>query len=111
MKKAALVVVAALAAASAPATAKPPTTFDPVVEAQNYSITLQRQAVYDTPDYQARLTASSQQGTIDGLATQAADPERNFVDDLCWNHGNGCAGDIRLNDWANNGYGIVRPVL
>ena len=25
--------------------------------------------------------------------------------------GNGCAGDIRLEDWAANGYGIVRPVL
>ena len=34
------------------AVAKPPTTFNPVVEAQNYSITLQRQAIYDTPQYQ-----------------------------------------------------------
>jgi dienelactone hydrolase len=111
MKKQALAAAVALVALSAPAAAKPPATFNPVVEAQNYSITLQRQAVYDTPDYQARLTAASQQGTIDGLATQAADPERNFVGDLCWNHGNGCAGDIRLNNWARNGYGIVRPVL
>ena len=30
---------------------------------------------------------------------------------MCWNQGNGCAGDIRLNNWGPNGYGIVRPVL
>jgi dienelactone hydrolase len=82
-----------------------------VVEAQNFSITQQRQAIYDTPQYQAELTADSTQGTIDGQVTAAADPQRNFTTDLCWNHGNGCAGDIRLNDWAANGYGIVRPVL
>ena len=111
MKKQALAAAVAFVAVSAPAAAKPPTTFNPVVEAQNFSITQQRQAVYDTPDYQARLTAAGQQGLVEGLATQAADPERNFVGDLCWSHGNGCAGDIRLNNWASNGYGIVRPVL
>ncbi len=111
MNKRALAAAVAFVAVSAPAAAKPPTTFNPVVEAQNFSITQQRQAIYDTPDYQARLTAASQQGLVNGLATQAADPERNFVGDLCWSHGNGCAGDIRLNNWASNGYGIVRPVL
>ncbi len=96
---------------AAPAAAKPPTAFNPAVEAQNFSITQQRQAIYDTPQYQAALAADSVQGEADGQLTQAADPERNFNTDLCWNHGNGCAGDIRLNDWAANGYGIVRPVL
>ena len=99
------------AAHAAPAAAAPPTAFNPVVEAQNFSITQQRQAIYDTPQYQGELAADSIQGEIDGQLTQAADPERNFNTDLCWNHGNGCAGDIRLNDWAANGYGIVRPVL
>jgi dienelactone hydrolase len=104
--------VAALAALPAtPAAANPPTVFNPVVEAQNFSITQQRQAIYDTPQYQADLAADSMQGTIEGQTTAAADPERNFTTDLCWNHGNGCAGDIRLNNWAANGYGIVRPVL
>jgi dienelactone hydrolase len=97
--------------AATPAVAKPPTQFDPVVEAQNFSITQQRQAVYDTPQYQAQLAADTVQSQIDGQMTAAADPERNFTGDLCWNHGNGCAGDIRLNNWAANGYGIVRPVL
>ena len=105
----AALVLAALIAA--PAAANPPSQFDPAVEAQNFSITQQRQAIYDTPQYQAELTADSAQGQVDGQLTAAADPERNFTGDLCWNHGNGCAGDIRLNDWAANGYGIVRPVL
>ena len=34
---------------AAPAVAKPPTVFNPIVEAQNFSITQQRQAIYDTP--------------------------------------------------------------
>ncbi|HEY1593440.1 MAG TPA: hypothetical protein VGF81_16700 [Solirubrobacteraceae bacterium] len=105
------VVLGAFALPVAPAAAAPPTAFNPVVEAQNFSITQQRQAVYDTPEYQAELSADSLQSTIDGQVAAAADPERNFTTDLCWNHGNGCAGDIRLNGWGANGYGIVRPVL
>jgi dienelactone hydrolase len=98
-------------AGAAPAAAKPPTTFDPVVEAQNFSITQQRQAIYDTPSYQAQLAADSAASTAQALAAQAADPGRFFTNDLCWNLANGCAGDIRLNDWAADGDGIVRPVL
>ncbi len=71
----------------------------------------QRQRIYDTPQYQTQLTIDSQASTEQALATEAADPGRFFTDDLCWNLGNGCAGDIRLNNWANNGYGLVRPVL
>jgi hypothetical protein len=105
----ALTTVFALAAV--PASASPPTTFNPVVEAQNFSMTQQRQTIYDTPQYQSQLTIDSADQTLDGILTQAADPQRNFMDDLCWNHGNGCAGDIRLYNWANNGDGLVRPVL
>src|SRR5205807_7459843 len=38
-------------------------------------------------------------------------PTRRSSDLLCWNRGNGCAGDIRLNDWVAGGYGISKPVL
>jgi dienelactone hydrolase len=110
----ALVTLSTLALAGLMATgaqAKPPTTFSPVVEAQNFSITQQRQTIYDTPQYQTQLTVDSAASTAQALATEAADPGRFFTDDLCWNLGNGCAGDIRLNNWAANGYGIVRPVL
>ncbi len=103
--------VAVLAAAATAARATPPTTFNPVVEAQNYSITLQRQKIYDTPRYQEQLSAISLSNLAGALATQAADPGRFFTDDLCWNQGNGCAGDIRLDNWASDGYGLVRPVL
>ena len=103
--------VAVFAGHALPAAANPPSTFNPVVEAQNFSITQQRQTVYDTPSYQAQLAADSAASTAQALATQAADPGRFFTDDVCWNRGNGCAGDIRLNNWATNGYGLVRPVL
>jgi dienelactone hydrolase len=103
--------LAFLAVHAVPAAANPPTTFDPVVEAQNFSKTQERQTIYDTPQYQAQLAIDSTNSTAQALATQAADPGRFFVDDLCWNLGNGCAGDIRLNNWASNGYGLVRPVL
>ena len=96
---------------AAPAAANPPATFNPVLEAQNFSITQQHQTIYDTPQYQTQLAAVSAANTAQALAIQAADPGRFFVDDLCWNLGNGCADDIRLNNWATNGYGLVRPVL
>src|SRR6202030_4708236 len=38
---------------------EPPTSFEPVLEAENFSITQQRQTIYDTPEYQAEL---AQQG-------------------------------------------------
>jgi dienelactone hydrolase len=106
----ALATILALAVAPA-APASPPSSFDPAVEAENYSITLERQAIYDTPEYQAQLTADSASSLTEALSTQAADPGRFFTNNLCWNRGNGCAGDVRLNDWVANGYGISEPVL
>jgi hypothetical protein len=41
--------LAAAVAAPASLADMPPTVFNPVVEAQNFSITQQRQAIYDTP--------------------------------------------------------------
>src|SRR5258707_898055 len=108
-------VVALLAAAavsgSGVAQAAPPSTFEPVLEAQNFAITQERQAIYDTPSYQARLAEQSTLNTAEALTEQASDPGRLFTDDLCWNGGNGCAGDVRLYDWQKNGYGIVQKVL
>jgi len=84
---------------------------DPQTEAQNYSKIQERQAIYDTPAYQAKLTTVSAQNAANAAAIQTADPERQFADNLCANQGNGCAGDIRLNDWKANGYGLVEPIL
>jgi dienelactone hydrolase len=109
-----LIVVAVSAAAlltPSLSSASTPTTFDPVLEAQNFSITQQRQTIYDTPEYQAQLAEQSNANTVEALGEQAGDPARLFTDDLCWNGGNGCAGDVRLYNWQKNGYGIVRRVL
>jgi dienelactone hydrolase len=77
----------------------------------NYSKTTERQAIYLTPQYQLQLRQVGAQNELNALAMQLADPEREFVTDLCWNGYDGCAGDIRLYDWQANGYGIVQPVL
>src|SRR3954452_22409572 len=85
--------------------------FDPDTESKNYSKTSERAAIYDTPSYQAKLTQDGTRNFETALGIEAADPERQFTTDLCWNGGNGCAGDVRLYDWQANRYGIVQPVL
>ena len=79
---------------------------NPVVEAQNYAKTTERQAIYLTPQYQAQLRVVGTQNTTAPVAAQAADQERAFTTDLCWNGIDGCAGDVRLYNWqahARNG--------
>jgi dienelactone hydrolase len=98
-------------AATGTAAAAPPSEFEPALEAQNFAITQERQTLYDTPEYQAELTTQSAENLTEALAEQSADPGRLFTDDLCWNGGNGCAGDVRLYDWQKNGYGLVQKVL
>jgi len=85
--------------------------FDPAVEAQNYSKGLERQAIYLTPEYQVLLREVSAHNAATAVAIQAADPERNFITQLCARGEDGCAGDARLYDWQAKGYGIVEPVL
>ena len=53
---------------------EPPAAFEPVLEAENFSITEQRQAIYDTPEYQAELAAQGRKPPRSALE-QAADPE------------------------------------
>jgi dienelactone hydrolase len=103
--------VAAIAAAVLLAGASAAYALDPAVEAENYGKGLERQAIYTTPEYQAKLRLVSQFNGLNALKMQATDPEREFVSDLCWNGNDGCAGDVRLYDWQTNGYGIVQPVL
>ena len=74
---AAAAALAALMPMSAAAEAMPPARFNLAVELRNFSITAQREKIYNTPQYLE----------------------------------NGCAGDIRLDNWATNGYGLVKPVL
>jgi dienelactone hydrolase len=100
-----------VAATTASAGAFTAPAFNPQVEAQNFSKTQERATIYETPQYQALLRQVGAQNQQAALAMQAADPEREFVSDLCWNGYDGCAGDVRLYDWQAKGYGIVQPVL
>ncbi|MEA2421573.1 MAG: hypothetical protein QOF55_672, partial [Thermoleophilaceae bacterium] len=107
MRRLAVAVLVLSAVLAAPAAA-----FDPGYEARNFSKTNERAAIYNTPEYRALLTQVSAQNLADALQMQAADSERQFAgQDLCWNWGDGCAGDARLYDWGPKGYGIVQPVL
>jgi dienelactone hydrolase len=99
--------VALVLLASAPAAQ----AFDPVAEAQNYGKGQERQAIYDTPEYQALLRQVSLQNRLAATAMQAADPERDMLTHLCSTGEDGCAGDVRLYDWQAKGYGIVETVL
>src|ERR1700722_18158705 len=70
-------------------------SFNPVIEAENFSSTLERQDTYLTPQYQAELRTIGAQNNAAALAMQAADPQREFSTDLCGNGMDGCAGDVR----------------
>ncbi|HVT65456.1 MAG TPA: hypothetical protein VHD81_09890 [Mycobacteriales bacterium] len=87
------------------------TSFDPAVEAMDFSNTLERQSLYLAPDYQLQLRLIGQQNFLAAAQTAINDPQREFVSDLCWNGYDGCAGDTRLYDWQAKGYGIVQPIL
>ncbi len=110
-RRALLAALIASGTLSGTALATPPTSFNVVQEAANFAMTAQRQVIYDSPAYAAQLALQSASNATAALEAQVADPGRLFADDLCFNLGNGCAGDIRLYDWGTNGYGIVRPVL
>jgi dienelactone hydrolase len=100
--------LAAVLLATVPASAL---AFDPATEAQNFGKGNERQAIYDAPDYQAKLRQVSIENRASAMAQQAADPERNFLAQLCATGEDGCAGDVRLYDWQAKGYGIVQKVL
>jgi dienelactone hydrolase len=104
----AAVVVGVLACGAGSASAA---SFDPTVEAVNFSKTLERQATYLDPPVQVLLRRVSLANGLAATAAAARDPEREFVTDLCWNGVDGCAGDPRLYDWKSKGYGLVEPVL
>ena len=102
--------VAVLATALAVTGAPAAHAFDPVVEGENFGKGRERSAIYNTPEYRAKLAQISIENRRAALAMQAADPERNFLGHLCATGEDGCAGDIRLYDW-DKGYGVVQKVL
>ena len=103
---AAMLVAAAWAAPTALA------QFSPGYEARNFSKTQERgRFEFNRPEYQQELRRRGALETAEGVAIKARDPERDFMQNLCWSHMDGCAGDVRLYDWEADGHGIVEPVL
>src|SRR3954468_19565606 len=77
--------------------------FDPATEAQNFGKGNERSAIYNTPEYRQLLTQVSVDNRLEAMGMQAADPERNFLAQLCATGEDGCAGDVRLYDWQGEG--------
>ncbi len=92
-------------------TAPAANAFDPQIEAKNFSKTQERQTIYNTAQYQLQLRQTGSQNAQRAITTQANDPERGYLGQLCATGDDGCAGDVRLYDWKAKGYGIVEPVL
>jgi dienelactone hydrolase len=85
--------------------------FDPATEAQNFGKGNERSAIYNTAKYRQLLTQVSAENRLEATGLQAADPERNFMAQLCATGEDGCAGDARLYRWDSGGYGFVQKVL
>ncbi len=86
--------------------------FDPVVEAKNFSKIGERERyVTLTPEFQARLAEQNARDQIDYPLLVAADPERDFTQNLCSHRTFECAGDVRFYDWQEDGHGLRQPVL
>ena len=98
------------ALASCPATAAAQ-SFDPAQEAANYAKSTERTAHDADPEFQALLRTESVLSYQEAVQILATDRERDFSGNLCWQHNDGCAGDVRLYHWGRDGYGIVEPVL
>ncbi len=103
--------------ASAQGTTEMRQTFDPAYEAANFAKTNERAVrLTSLPDYQAQLRAKGTERELEALQILATDGParpfgRNFAGQLCWQHMDGCAGDVRLYDWGKNGFGTVVPIL
>jgi dienelactone hydrolase len=80
-------------------------------EAANYS-KIEERARYEhmLPEYRALLLQESIENEAEVIQMRLADPERQ-PSNLCGHPMDGCAGDVRLYDWGEQGYGIEIPVL
>jgi len=107
---AALAATLALTSVSAAATDEP-STFDPAYENANYSKLQERPQRDADPAFQADLRSKGLASEAEAASIIAGDSERNFTGNLCWQHMDGCAGDVRLYDWGASGYGLSRAVL
>ena len=108
MRRRAVLAISALAAVSvAPALADFADE-----EPANYDKTNERYELQtSTPEFQALLREKSAQSPGEVAAIAVSDPERRPFQNLCHEHSDGCAGDVRLYDWDKRPGNIRRPVL
>ena len=86
--------------------------FDPQAEARNFSkINERSNQEHGTPAYKALLAQQAIDDELERADIALNDPERNFSGNLCAQHKDGCAGDVRLYRWAQSGYGLTYPIL
>lgn len=91
--------------------------FDPALEGQTFQKTSERyQYIVGTPEFQARLQQQNADDNADLAAVAASEAPagadaRNFSGNVCFQHKQECAGDVRFYDWEENGFGISTPVL
>ncbi|MGH3913107.1 MAG: hypothetical protein ACRDTC_06815 [Pseudonocardiaceae bacterium] len=104
-----LAIVAAMVPASA-AFAAPSGDYSPERAAHNAAKSQERSRDHMTPQYQQLLLAELERAAGEGVQTPA-DPDRLYVTNLCGTGAPYCAGDVRLSRWAQDGHGLVEPVL
>ncbi len=90
--------------------------FDPAYEAANFAKINERALTDYTVEFNALLAAEGLENEADSNLIRLNDPitsqyGREFGGNLCSRPMNGCAGDVRLYDWGEKGYGIVEPIL
>ena len=96
--------------AVAPATA--PAAFDPAAEQANYAkIDERANREFNDPAFQSELRARGLERQAESERIRVTDPERDFSGNLCSRPMDGCAGDFRLYDWAEDGFGLRTAVL
>ena len=99
----------AAAAAALPAGARADFADD---QAVNYTKHEER-ATYEhgRPDYRALLAQQGARNFEELQRIRRTDPERDSRGNLCSSQQDGCAGDVRLYNWDEAGFGISQPVL
>ncbi len=81
-------------------------------QAENYMKMEERsEHEHSKPAYRQLLIEEGAKSEQERLEIKQEDPERDFEANVCDQHLDGCAGDVRLYDWESEGYGRVKPVL
>ena len=94
--------------------AVPPAAFADFADEQAVNYTKhEERSTYEhgRPDYRMLLAQQGARNMQDIQQIRRTDPERESRGNLCSSQQDGCAGDVRLYNWDEAGFGIVQPVL